>query len=255
MSNLSRSSRPSALSQALNQHKPSTSVKPSQKLDVTLTFDTTGSMYGYLTEVRQQLNHLSQEIREGVPNAKIGVIAYGDYCDAPQTYVTKVLNLTDNYQQIHHFIQQVEKTDGGDFPEAVEEALYQGNQLTWRLGSRRAMVLVGDAPPHGVVDSLQKCEYGHHWQDETQNLSKKAIKVYTVQCGTNADTQRVFEEIARQTNGLYLKLENLSDLVDLLISICMKEVGLLADYEQKLKANRSLNASKEKLLKQLSSGL
>jgi hypothetical protein len=63
----------------------------------------------------------------------------------------------------------------------------------------------------------------------------------------------VFQEISQITNGIYLNLENMSDLVDLLISICMKEVGLLAEYEQKLKTNNSLNPSKEKLLRQLGS--
>jgi Mg-chelatase subunit ChlD len=250
MAQIGGSSKLKTLSQALGGSDAPKAVKPSQKLDVTLTFDTTVSMYSYLEDVRKQLNHLSQEIRQAVPQAKMGVVAYGDYCS---TYVTKVLDLTDNYQLISNFIAQVEKTDGGDFPEAVEEALYQTNQLAWRLGSRRAMVLVGDAPPHGVIDSLQNCQYGHNWRDETQSLGKKGIKIYTVQCGSNPDTKRVFQEISQITNGIYLNLENMSDLVDLLISICMKEVGLLAEYEQKLKTNNSLNPSKEKLLRQLGS--
>lgn len=255
MSNLSKGNGLKTLNQALDkaQINKQQTIKPSQKLDVTLNFDTTVSMHGYLEDVRNQLNHLSQEIRQAVPQAKMGVVAYGDYCDAQTTYVTKVLDLTDDYQLISNFIKQVEKTDGGDFPEAVEEALYQTNQLAWRLGSRRAMVLVGDAPPHGVIDSLQACQYGHNWRDETQSLDKKGIKIYTVQCGSNPDTKRVFQEISQITNGIYLNLENMSDLVDLLISICMKEVGLLAEYEQKLKTNNSLNPSKEKLLRQLGS--
>jgi hypothetical protein len=84
-------------------------------------------------------------------------------------------------------------------------------------------------------------------------LGKKGIKIYTVQCGNDQNTKRVFQEIAKSTNGLYLNLENMSDLVDLLISICMKEVGLLGQYEQKLRANNALNPSKQKLLKQLNS--
>lgn len=51
----------------------------------------------------------------------MGVVAYGDYSDAQTTYVTKVLDLTENYQLISNFIKEVKKTDGGDFPEAVEE--------------------------------------------------------------------------------------------------------------------------------------
>lgn len=204
MSNLSGKYKFTALDQALGKTDTPKINQSSQKLDVTLTFDTTGSMYSYLRKVRQELNYLSQEIKQAISQSKIGVIAYGDYCDAQTTYVTKVLNLSDNYQDISQFIQQVKATHGGDFPESVEEALYEANQLNWRLGSRRAMVLVGDAPPHGVVDSFQSCEYGHNWKDEAENLGKKGIKIYTVQCGNNSDTKRTFQEISGLTNGIYL---------------------------------------------------
>ncbi|MFM7371447.1 MAG: hypothetical protein ACKO2Z_27400 [Sphaerospermopsis kisseleviana] len=100
MTQIGGSSKLKTLSQALGGSDAPKAVKPSQKLDVTLTFDTTGSMYGYLEDVRNQLNHLSQEIRQAVPQAKMGVVAYGDYCDAQTTYVTKVLDLTENYQLI-----------------------------------------------------------------------------------------------------------------------------------------------------------
>jgi Mg-chelatase subunit ChlD len=255
MSNLSNNPKLSTLNSILgkSQTAQQSIFTSNQKLDIALSFDTTGSMYSYLQEVRKQLDYLSKEIKQSVSKAKIGVVAFGDYCDAQTTYVTKVLNLSDDYQQISNFIRQIKETHGGDAPEAVEEALFQANQLSWRLGSSRAMVLVGDAPPHGVIDSVQNAKYGHNWQDETQSLGKKGIKIYTVQCGNDQNTKRVFQEIAKSTNGLYLNLENMSDLVDLLISICMKEVGLLGQYEQKLRANNSLNPSKQKLLKQLNS--
>ncbi|MDJ0730427.1 MAG: hypothetical protein QNJ33_10605 [Crocosphaera sp.] len=98
MSNLSRNHRFTELNQALGKTDTPKINQSSQKLDVTLTFDITGSMYSYLEKVRQELNYLSQEIKQAISQSKIGVIAYGDYCDAQTTYVTKVLNLSDNYQ-------------------------------------------------------------------------------------------------------------------------------------------------------------
>ena len=254
MGKLARPQGLSTLSKARNQTDVSNTQQSSAKIDVSFIFDTTISMYGYLEEVRKQLSYLSDEIQGKIPKAKIGVIAYGDYWNAQTTYVTKKLDLTDDYQQVKSFINRVKKTDGGDFLEAVEEALYQANQLKWRLGSRRAIVLVGDAPPHGVTDSFQNCKYGHNYQDETKELARKGIKVYAVQCGQNKDAEKSFREMAQLTNGLYLRLDNIADLVDLLVSICMKEVGLLAEYESKLKGNHSLTPSKQKLLKQLSGG-
>jgi Mg-chelatase subunit ChlD len=226
--------------------KPSVAknCQTSSTLDIALMFDTTGSMYSFLEEVRRELSRLALEIHDSVPNARVGVIAYGDYCDA---YVTKVLDLTDNFTAVKDFVRSVEGTGGGDFPEAVEEALYRANQLNWRIGSNRAAVLVGDAPPHGVEDSKHHYDY----KAEANALGQKGVRIYATECGTNESTERVFRWLAAQTNGTYLKLENIRDLVDLLIGICMKEVGLLDAYMEKLAAGSLLTGSKAKIFKQL----
>lgn len=223
-------------------------------LDVAFVFDTTGSMYQYLEEVRRQLTRVAIEVNNSISNVQMGVVAFGDYCDANTTYVTKVLNLTFDFDKVRTFIQHVEKTEGGDAPEAVEEALFEVNRLNWRSGSNRAIVLVSDAPPHGVVDSASNCIYGHNYKTETNALRQQMIKIYAIQCGDDSSTEKIFRWLASQTDGVYLNLENIADLVDLLIGICMKEMGLLENYTQKLKSDRILTDSKARLLKQLGSG-
>ena len=85
----------------------------------------------------------------------------------------------------------------------------------------------------------------------TNALGKKGVKIYATECGANGSTERVFRWMARQTNGTYLKLGNIHDLVDLLIGICMKEVGLLDTYMEKLQAGKVLTESKARVFKQL----
>ncbi|XWK89956.1 MAG: vWA domain-containing protein [Phormidium sp.] len=225
-------------------------VSPRQ-LDVAFIFDTTGSMYPYLEQVRHELTRLASEVYKSVPNVRMGVVAYGDYCDANSTYVTKVLDLTTDFEKVRSFVGQVEKTGGGDTPEALEEALFQANRLNWRIGSSRAIVLVGDAPPHGVIDAASNCLYGHDYKTEGNSLGQKGVKIYATQCGRDSSTEQVFRWLASQTGGVYLNLENIADLVDLLIGVCMKEVGLLESYTQKLQANNLLTGSKARLLNQL----
>lgn len=223
----------------------------SRHLDIVFIFDTTGSMYPYLEQVRYELTRLASEVRKAVPNVRMGVIAFGDYCDANLTYVTKVLDLTPDFDRVRTFVAQVEQTSGGDTPEAVEEALFEANQLSWRIGSSRAVVLVGDAPPHGVIDVASNCEYGHNYKTEGNSLGQHGIKIYATQCGSNSAAEQAFRWLASQTAGMYLNLENIADLVDLLIGICLKEVGLLEGYTQKLQADNLLTGSKARLLKQL----
>jgi von Willebrand factor type A domain len=222
-----------------------------QKLDLVLMFDTTGSMYSYLECVRRKLVSLATEIFHAVPATRIGVIAYGDYCDANSTYVTKVQDLTADVSAVQRFVELVEPTGGGDAPEAVEEALYEANQLSWGVGSRRAGVLIGDAPPHGITDSKAECRNGHYFTDEAHYLAQKNIRIYAVQCGQDAATTRAFLAIAGTTGGKHLFLESIDDLVDLLAAVCMREAGLLQAYTDRLKSRGILTASKEKLLAKL----
>jgi len=216
-------------------------------LDVVFIIDTTGSMYQYLEKVRQELAHLANKVYKCAPDVQIGVIAYGDYCDANSTYVTKTLGLTGDFLKVEKFVNHVERTGGGDAPEAVEEALYEANRLRWRAGSQRVIILVGDAPPHGLIDAAPMRDY----KEETYALGKKRVKIYTAQCGGDKAAEKAFRWMASNTGGIYLLLENIGDIVDLLIGVCMKEVGMLEGYSNQLEAGKRLSASKERLFKQL----
>ena len=46
-------------------------------VEVVISFDTTGSMYGYLEEVRWNLQRIIRTLTKRVPGIKIGVIAHG----------------------------------------------------------------------------------------------------------------------------------------------------------------------------------
>jgi len=41
-------------------------------------------------------------------------------------------------------------TVGGDTPEAVADALFEVQRLSWRSNATKICVLVSDAPPHGL---------------------------------------------------------------------------------------------------------
>ncbi|GJD17992.1 hypothetical protein RIVM261_029480 [Rivularia sp. IAM M-261] len=62
-------------------------------IEVVFSFDTTGSMYPCLTQVRRRIKETVTRLMNELPLIKIGIIAHGDYCDAGSTYVTKHFNL------------------------------------------------------------------------------------------------------------------------------------------------------------------
>lgn len=226
-------------------------LKRSKPLDVVFAFDTTGSMYKYLELVASQIAQLTEVITQNIEGVRFGLVAYGDHCDEKLLYLTKVLPLTDDRDRIGEFIASVEKTHGGDEPEAVEDALFEVNDLHWRLNSNRALILIGDAPPHGVIDSKNVCTHRIDYELETHALASKGIRLYSVQCGGQEATTKVFAWMAKQTGGMHLTLDNAEDLVDLLIGVCMREAGVLEEYSTELQERQGLNESKGKIFQLL----
>src|SRR5918911_641590 len=120
----------------------------SSAVEVVFSFDTTGSMYPGLTQVRRNVKSTVTRLGEEIPGIRIGIIAHGDYCDQGVTYVTKHLPLTDDVDAICRFVETVGPTGGGDAPECYELVLHEAQSLSWTKGYQKAFVLIGDDVPH-----------------------------------------------------------------------------------------------------------
>src|SRR5579885_2809732 len=75
-------------------------IMAADRVEVVFSFDTTGSMYPCLTQVRRKVKSTVTRLAEEIDGIRIGIIAHGDYCDKGSTYVTKHLDLTDNVDKI-----------------------------------------------------------------------------------------------------------------------------------------------------------
>src|SRR5712672_1703594 len=92
-------------------------------IEVVFSFDTTGSMYPCLTQVRRHVKGTVTRLFKEIPGIRIGVIAHGDYCDERTSYVTSRIDLCDDPDAICNFVEQVGPTGGGDTPECYELVL------------------------------------------------------------------------------------------------------------------------------------
>lgn len=116
-------------------------------LDVVFVMDTTGSMDWVLNEARAHMIDIVDAVRLLVPVSRFGIVAYRDY-DAPG-YVTRAQTLTFSLTKLTGFMGSLAAEGGGDFPEAVAAGLEVGvTKAGWRLGARKVIILIGDAPPH-----------------------------------------------------------------------------------------------------------
>ncbi len=114
-------------------------------LDIVICLDTTNSMKKYIDPLREKLVTALNELLSGFPSFRIGLLLYKDYNDS---YVTRVDPFTSDFSRFQRSLNAIRVMGGGDIPEAVFEALYDGaEKFQWEAESR-IIILMGDGPPH-----------------------------------------------------------------------------------------------------------
>jgi hypothetical protein len=114
-------------------------------VDIVLCLDTTSSMKKFIDPVRQKLIPMLRELTNSFQSFRIGMVLYKDYYE---TYLTKIVPFTDDFSRFQRDLNAIVVSGGGDKPEAVYEALYDGAvKFPWEAESK-IMFLIGDAPPH-----------------------------------------------------------------------------------------------------------
>ena len=114
-------------------------------LDVMFVIDATGSMDWVLQEVKDRIDDIVQIVRSLVPIARFGFVAYRDH-DDPE-FTTRVLPLTYSTTKLQQFSLSLQAEGGGDWYEAIDVGIRDAiEQAGWRLGARRLIIVIGDAP-------------------------------------------------------------------------------------------------------------
>lgn len=212
-------------------------------IDIVFSFDTTGSMYPCLTQVRRNIKTTVTRLINEVPGMRIGIIAHGDYCDAGSTYVTKKFDLSGDVDAICNFVQNVEPTGGGDAPECYELVLHEAQSLAWTSANSKTLVLIGDDVPHPPAQTPQKL----NWRQEVDKLSEIGVTVYGIQALNRPHATPFYKELAEKSGGFHLNLDQFSYITDLFLAVCYQQSSdeQLQAYEQEVvnqgRMSRGLN--------------
>jgi hypothetical protein len=215
----------------------------SENIEVVFSFDTTGSMYPCLTQVRRKIKSTVTRLMDEIPLIRIGVIAHGDYCDERSTYVIKKFDLSGDVDTICNFVQNVEPTGGGDAPECYELVLQDAQSLSWTKEASKSLVLIGDDIPHPPAHNPRKL----NWRKEIDKLAEMGIAVYGVQALNRSHATPFYTEIAHKSGGFHLNLNQFSYITDMFLAICYKQSSdeQLQAYEQEVidqgRMSRGLN--------------
>ena len=207
----------------------------STSYDIVFSFDTTGSMSQCIKEVKRKVKEVVLRLFKEIHGIRIGIVAHGDYCDKNSPYLMKHIDLCSDSQKIIDFINSVENTNGGDYPEAYEYVLREIQKFNWNSESMRALVMIGDAYPHNKEDTPDKID----WKEEVEEIKKMGVNIYSVQAlnSGNARSYTFYKQMASTTNGYHLMLDQFSTINDMMLAICFNQMGseTLEKYEQEIK--------------------
>ncbi len=215
----------------------------SNNIEIVFSFDTTGSMYPCLTQVRRKIKNTVTRLIDEIPLIKIGIIAHGDYCDEGSTYVTKTFNISGDVDAICDFVQNVEPTGGGDAPECYELVLHESQSLSWSKSATKSLVLIGDDIPHPPAHNPKKL----NWRKELDKLAEAEITVYGVQALNRPHATPFYQELAEKSGGFHINLDQFSYISDLFLAVCYQQSSndQLQAYEQEVidqgRMSRGLN--------------
>ncbi len=184
-------------SEGLNTIELDEECGASEAVDVVFVFDATGSM-------GDELHYLQAEMRDVIARAKdatgglairTGAVVYRDHGDV---YLTRLSRLTDDIKTTQEFIDKQYASGGGDFPEAIPEALMAAlNSAGWDADARaRIAFLVLDAPCHKDGETLALLH------EQILNAAAQGVRIVPVVCsGLDESGELLMRSLALATNG------------------------------------------------------
>ena len=177
-------------------------IDGSVPVDVHFLLDATGSMGDEIARLRDNMASIAERIDSlpSQPDVRFGMTVYRDEGDL---FVTRTFDLTDDLDAFLAALDDVVADGGGDYPEALDEALADGLfEPAWRRdGAVELLVLIADAPPQ--VDRQVELPY----TDAAIQAASLGVKILPVAAsGTDDQAEYVFRELAFVTGGRFVFL-------------------------------------------------
>lgn len=206
-----------------------------RRLDVVFVIDTTGSMASSIAEVKKRLKGFAHELAQAEvsPDTAFGIVAYRDHPPEDTTYVTQVYPLVRKVETAQVNINKLTATGGGDGPEAVLDGLNDAlNAIRWREYAHKVVLLVGDAPPHGMGGSGDKwpkgCPCGLATDKIVGHAQAMGIIVHAVGVRADPAMTKSFKRIASSAGGAFVPLAKVDALIDRILELLRAELGKVA---------------------------
>ena len=179
-------------------------------VDVFFIMDATGSMGDELRYMNAELQDVISRSQSAVEGAVIrtGAMVYRDHRD---DYLSRLSKLTEDMSLTQAFLNKQQASGGGDYEEAVPEALMAAvNVAEWSTHARaRIAFLILDAPCHQDSTTIRLLH------EQTLAAAKAGIRIVPVVCsGLREAGELLMRELALLTNGTSFFLTDDSGIGD-----------------------------------------
>lgn len=200
------------------------------KLDLVFCVDLTSSMSGFIAAAKRQMAQVLEAFAAKLHGGlRVAIVGYRDHCDGDK--LLEVYRLDHDLARVATAIDKLVVSGGGDAPEAVYSGLQACLALDWAPGSYRVIVLVGDAPPHGVGapgDSLKTDPTGLTLDDMANLLESEGVFVHALSMRPHDQLLATsFRRLSISTGGGYHDAPA-AEAIQIVETIAQ---GLLADLE------------------------
>ena len=232
-----------------------------RRLEIALVIDNTSSMSREISQVKKRMGELLDRIvaHELKIQSRFAVIGYRDHPPQDRSFIARTFcGLETDSSVVYGALKQMKAVGGGDGPEAVVDGLQQALTLRWEKASQKAIILVGDAPPHGEGGADDGFPSGCPCNLNIDSIAThmETIPITGHAVGVRADSvmTRVFSRFATTAGGIFVSLGQVTDLIPLLLRRIDEEMGkIAADLRtvEKLERGDTISAADAESLRRL----
>jgi hypothetical protein len=197
---------PSEFANGINFLQIDRACQVNDEVDIAFVVDATGSMGDEIEFLKLELEDVITSTMEkfGALRLRAGSVFYRDKGDE---YLLRHTSFNEDLLKTLNFIKLQFSKGGGDYPEAVDDALARAiDSLHWNShAGTKLLFLILDAPPHA--------EARERIQQLILQTASLGIRIIPVACsGTDKSTEFLLRSMALATNGTYTFLTNQSGI-------------------------------------------
>ena len=218
---------------------PVTFQKGKKLIDIVFCMDCTSSMGDFIEAAKKSIGQIAAKVNKTDAHVRFGYVAYRDHRDE---FVTKCHDFVENPEEMSHIISLYGAYGGEDGPEAVTAAMNEAMLFRWRNDAAKVVVLIADAPPHGIVpqtsisDEMDRDSYPEgdpSGLDPIAIARTMALRGITFHVVAVEPMLSMFEGahdlmqgLAEITDGRYLPLTSSHLLPEIITSAAQEELSL-----------------------------